>query len=88
MAYGPAMVVVDSRWWLNVKADGAGAFLYDLDSPDPRGRNLADDMPEVADRLFRLAVNDARGGFPDYLMAMANEQADAPGSSKRVLRGA
>ena len=88
VAYGPAVVAVDSRWWLNAKVDGTGAFLYDLDSTDPRARNLADDMPEVADRLFSLAVDDARGGFPDYLMAMAKELADAPGSSKRVLTGA
>ena len=88
VAYGPAIVTVDSRWWLNVKVDGAGAFLYDLDSPDPRGRNLADEEPEVVDRLFRLAVDDARGGYPEYLMAMAKELADAPGSGKRVLHGA
>jgi arylsulfatase A-like enzyme len=88
VAYGPAVVVVDSRWWLNAKVDGTGAFLYDLDRPDPRAKNLADDEPEVADRLFRLAVDDARGGFPEYLMAMANDLDDAPGSSKRVLRRA
>jgi hypothetical protein len=67
---------------------GTGAFLYDLDSPDPRAKNLADERPEVSDRLFRLAVDDAQGGFPEYLMAMANDLADAPGSSKRVLRRA
>jgi arylsulfatase A-like enzyme len=88
VAYGSAVVVVDSQWWLNAKVDGTGAFLYDLDSPDPRAKNLADERPEVADRLFSLALNDARGGFPEYLMTMANELADATGSSSRVLRGA
>lgn len=88
VAYGPGVVVVDSRWWLNAKVDGTGAFLYDLDSPDPRANNLADARPEVAARLFSLALADARGGFPEYLMGMANELADAPGSSKRMLRRA
>ena len=57
-------------------------------APEPRAKNLADERPEVADRLFSLALNDARGGFPEYLMMMANDLADAPGSSSRVLRGA
>ena len=70
------------------KVDGTEAFLYDLDSPDPRANNLADARPGVAARLFSLALADARGGFPEYLMGMANELADEPGSSKRMLRRA
>ena len=86
VAWGSAVTVIDRRWWLNVKIDGTGSFLHDLDSDAPRARNVADEHPDVLERLFRLAVEDARGGFPEYLMDLARTAMDAPGCSDLAPR--
>ena len=82
IGWGAAVTVIDDRWWLNIKIDGTGAFLYDLKSLHARERNLAGEYRDEVERLFRIAVDDARGGFPDYLMEMAKTQIDAPGCSE------
>ena len=86
VGWGSTVTVIDERWWLNVKIDGTGAFLYDLKAPAPREKNVADENQAVVQRLFRLAVDDARGGFPDYLMELARTQTDAPGCSELATR--
>jgi len=86
VGWGSTITIIDERWWLNVKVDGTGAFLYDLKTPAPREKNVADDNQAVVQRLFRLAVDDARGGFPDYLMELARTQTDAPGCSELAAR--
>ncbi len=86
VGWGGAVTVIDNRWWLNVKIDGTGPFLYDLTAPAAREKNLADDHPDVVHRLFSLAVADAEGGFPDYLMELARSEKDAPGCSALAAR--
>ena len=40
----------------------------------------------IVQSLFGKGVADARGGFPPYILAMAEQQADAPGCSALVPR--
>ena len=86
IGWGSAVTVIDDRWWLNVKVDGTGAFLYDLQSADLRQRNLADENPKVVIRLFAQSVGDAKEGFPDYLIELARSELDAPGCSQLAAR--
>ncbi len=87
VAWGSAVTVVKDQWWLNAKVNGRGAFLYDT-ANDPRlTTNVADDHPEVAKELFGLACEDAEGGFPDFILDLAERDADAPGCSDLVGRG-
>jgi arylsulfatase A-like enzyme len=79
VAWGSAVTVIDDSWWLNCKVDGTGTLLYDLASPRPFEDNVAHEEPEVASRLFEVAVEDAGGGFPDWLVTLASEHEDAPG---------
>ena len=65
VGWGSAVTVIDDRWWLNAKIDGTGAFLYGLKALAPREKNVARDKQAVVQRLFRAAIEDARGGFPD-----------------------
>jgi arylsulfatase A-like enzyme len=81
VAWGSAVTVVSGDWWLNCKVDGAGALLHDLRQPDPLAKNLAPRHPDVVRELFAAACDDARGGFPDWLVERAGTQADAPGCS-------
>ena len=86
VAWCGAVTVIDDRWWLNIKVDGAGALLYDLEAPEPRARNVADDHPDVVRRLFGAAMRDARGGLPDYIKELAQSHEDAPGCSSLTAR--
>lgn len=86
VGWSSAVTVVDKRWWLNCKIDGTGGFLYDLERDPGMKKNVAKEHPEEAKRLFRLAVEDAGGEYPDYLQRICANQADAPGCSDLAAR--
>ncbi len=86
VAWGSAVTVVTERWYMNCKVDGRGAFLYDLEAESPFEQNLADQHRDQVEKLFHMALRDAGGGFPDYLMDLAWSQEDAPGCSDLAAR--
>ena len=86
VGWGSAATVINERWWMNCKVDGRGPFLHDLSRDAPFEKNVADENKEVVDELFALAVSDAGGEFPDFLMELAKGQADAPGCSALAAR--
>lgn len=86
VGWGSAPTVITERWWFNCKVDGTGVLLYDLQAPDPFGTNVAKDHPDVVNRLFDQAVEDAGGAYPDWLVDLAKNQADAPGCSDLAAR--
>jgi len=80
--------VVTGRWWFNGKVDGTGFLLHDLDADgDPFATNVADEHPNIAKGLFDKGVQDAAGGFPDWLIDTAKERPNAPGSSNLTAGG-
>ncbi len=86
IAWGSAITVVNDKWWLNCKVDGTGVLLYDLEAAEPFAANVAEGHPDVVNELFALAVEDAGGEFPEWLLDLARRQADAPGCSDLVAR--
>jgi hypothetical protein len=86
VGWGASVTVFTDRWHFNCKVDGTGAFLHDLMSPSPLEANVADKQPLVVQEFFRMAVNDAGGSFPPYLVELARSQKDAPGCSALVAR--
>ena len=44
-------------------------------------KTVADDNRDIVNRLFSLAVKDAGGKFPDYIMESAEKAEDIPGCS-------
>jgi arylsulfatase A-like enzyme len=89
VGWGSAVTVVTDRWWFNGKVDGTGVLLHDLkavDQRDPFTTNVADKYPDIVNDLFAQAKADAGGSFPDWIMALARDQADAPGCSDLVAR--
>ena len=86
IAWGSAITVVDDGWWMNCKVDGSGPFLYDLSSEQPFAENVADDHPDIVRDRYRLAVADADGPFPEYLLRLAADETDAPGCSALAAR--
>ncbi|MGQ9661897.1 MAG: sulfatase [Kiritimatiellia bacterium] len=86
IGWGSAVTVIKDRWWLNCKVDGTGVFLYDRSSGDAFASNMADRNPHVVRDLFELALQDAGGSFPAWLIDLARRDADAPGCSMLVAR--
>jgi arylsulfatase A-like enzyme len=86
VGYGSAATVVDDRWWFNCKLNGKGPFLYDLQSPRPFETNVADENADVVRELFSLAVEDAGGKIPDWVIKLADDAQDAPGCSALAAR--
>lgn len=89
VGWGSAVTVVTDRWWFNCKADGTGVLLHDLQATgqrDPFVTNVADEYPDVVNNLFAQAIEDAGGSFPDWIIELARDQADAPGCSDLVAR--
>jgi len=80
------MTVIDRNWWLNCKVNGQGMLLHDLNAKRPFDANLAEVNSDVAKDMFNKGVADAGGRFPDYLLALAEGQADAPGCSDLAAR--
>ena len=70
----------------NCKFDGTGVFLHDLRAADPFAENVADENREVVDSLFMTAKADAGGEFPEWLLEVARQEADAPGCSLLAAR--
>jgi arylsulfatase A-like enzyme len=81
VGWGSAMTVVTDRWWFNAKVDGRGAFLFDRKPPDPFAENLTDAEPALVRELFETGVAEAAGGFPRFLLELAQSAVDAPGCS-------
>jgi len=58
----------------------------DLGEDPKMTTNVADNLRQEARRLYRLGVEDAGDGFPEYLLKMCANQADAPGCSALAAR--
>lgn len=86
VAWGSTITVVTEQWWLNCKVDGSGAFLYDLQTPEPWKHNLANQNLETVRSLFNVALQEAGGSFPDWLLELAKKELDAPGCSDLAAR--
>ena len=86
VGWGSTPTVINDRWWFNCKVDGTGVLLHDLSAEEPFAQNVAQDNPEVVSELFRTAEQDATDGFPEWLLELARNQADAPGCSDLAAR--
>jgi len=86
VAWGSAFTVINDDWWFNCKVNGKGGFLHPVTGGNPEPENAMDENPEIAEKLFDLALEDAGGGFPDWLVELADKKLDAPGCSDLVPR--
>jgi arylsulfatase A-like enzyme len=86
IGWGSTPTVITEKWWFNCKVDGTGVILYDLAAKDPFAANVAADHVDVVNALFATAKQDAGGAFPEWLLDLARNQADAPGCSDLAAR--
>lgn len=86
VGWGSAMTVIDHDWWMNCKVDGKGVFLRNLKADKPFESNVANQHPDIVKDLYNKGVEDAGGVFPDFILKLAEGQADAPGCSELAAR--
>lgn len=86
VGWGSTPTVITRDWWFNGKCDGTGALLHDRSRRDPFDSNVASQHPEVVQHCFALAAQDAKGGYPSWLVELAQSEADAPGCSDLAAR--
>jgi len=75
------ITVITRRWWLNCRADGRGVLLHDLKASLPFARNVADSHRSTVRRLYRTALTDAGGSFPQWILDVARNEPHVPGCS-------
>jgi len=86
VGWGSSPAVITDKWWFNCKVDGTGVLLYDREASDPFARNVAHEYPDVVQELYAQALEDAGGSFPEWIIQLAQNQADAPGCSDLAAR--
>ena len=86
IGWGTHPTVITPNWWFNATVLGTQCKLYDLEAEDPFARDVAEEHPDVLEELFAIAKQDAKGGFPDWLIKLAEENADAPGCTVLAAR--
>lgn len=60
VGWGSTPTVVTDRWWFNCKMNGTGVLLHDLKATEPFAHNVAAENTDAVNRLFALALQDAR----------------------------
>jgi arylsulfatase A-like enzyme len=81
VGWGSTPTVITRDWWFNCKADSTGPLLHDLSADEPFANNVASTHRNTVDELFAVAKQDAGGAFPEWILKLAESQADAPGCS-------
>ncbi len=67
IGYGVAITVIDNAFWYNTNMWKEEELLYSLKDDPGMTDNLAGDNPEVCERMFAMAKQDAGGEFPKEL---------------------
>lgn len=72
VGWGPFVLVRSDHWWYNATLWGEEPLLFDLHA-DPRlDRNVAAQHPNIIAEMKRLALDECRNEYPDFLRQMAD----------------
>lgn len=88
VGWGSNPTVITDAWWLNFKMDMTGVLLYRRKDKDAFIKNYAHQHPDIVKKLMDVALKDAGGSFPEWLVEIARKQMDAPGCSDLAARKA
>lgn len=73
IGWGKSLIVITERWAMHCMADGSEPWLYDRTDPEPYKESVAPRHPDIVRRLYGLALADAGGAFPPYLLTMLQD---------------
>ena len=85
VAWGPLVTVIDDTWWCNATIWGEEPLLYRVQDDPDLTTNLADEHPEVVERLLGLAIEDAGGEIPAHFAEFQGQPGCTPYLSRTQL---
>jgi len=66
--WGPFVMVRDKRYWYNAYLWGESVTLYNLENDPHLKNNIAQRNPDICQKMKNLAIADAGGKIPKYLL--------------------
>ncbi len=85
VAWGPLVTVIDDAWWCNATIWGEEPLLYRVQDDPELTNNLADQHPDVVERLLGLAIEDAGGEIPAHFAQFQGQPGCTPYLSRTQL---
>jgi len=85
VAWGPLVTVIDDTWWCNATIWGEEPLLYRVQDDPDLTTNLADQHPDVVERLIGLAIEDAGGQIPAHFAEFHGQPGCTPYVSRSQL---
>jgi len=76
--WGPFVMVRDRRYWYNAYLWGESPLLYDLEADPKLEKNIAQEYPDICERMKDLAIADAGGEVPEFLRKLKGEPGCTP----------
>lgn len=71
VGYGPFVMARDEEYWYNAYLWGEAARLYRLSDDPDLDNNIADENPDIVERMQARAIEDAGGEIPELLRELA-----------------
>jgi len=76
--WGPFVMVRDRHYWYNAYLWGEVPLLYDLEKDPKLEENIAEEHPDICERMKELAIADAGGEVPEFLKKLKGKPGCSP----------
>jgi len=76
--WGPFVMVRDKRYWYNAYLWGEAPLLYNLEKDPQLKKNIAQEHPDVCEKMKDLAIADAGGEIPQFLRKLKGKPGCTP----------
>ena len=76
--WGPFVMVRDKRYWYNAYLWGEASLLYDLERDPKLKKNIAQEHPDICEKMKNLAIADAGGEIPEFLKKLKGKPGCTP----------
>jgi len=76
--WGPFVMVRDKHYWYNAYLWGEVPLLYDLEKDPKLEKNIAEEHPDICERMKDLAIADAGGEVPEFLKKLKGKPGCTP----------
>jgi len=76
--WGPFVMVRDRHYWYNAYLWGEVPLLYDLEKDPKLEKNIAQEHPDICQKMKNLAIADAGGEIPEFLKKLKGKPGCTP----------
>ena len=76
--WGPFVMVRDRHYWYNAYLWGEVPLLYNLEKDPKLEKNIAQEHPDICEKMKNLAIADAGGEIPEFLKKLKGKPGCTP----------